>query len=167
MNSISKNQHAKNYSNIMLNLNFNNSKDYNLTESSSKKTTVSNDLKLVNKLYEFKNNMIHESCFNSSEIDNIYDFVKDYVENYPNGIILIVSDLVDIKNNLLINIILKYNLKHIIFHAKNSKNGYSDKYENINSMKKSVREAYNMVKDNQSILICGVEQNFDFFSALY
>lgn len=123
---------------------------------------------LVNKSYEFRNNMIHESYFNASEIRNIDNFVHDYVSRYPKGVLLIVNNTHNSEHTILVHNFLQHKIKYTIF-LSNQDAKFSNCMENgtatiSRNIKQAAQFAHNMATNGQAILFCGVNQSFDLFS---
>jgi len=148
-----------------------NSKPMTSNEFANKTVSSKRDLALVSKSYELNNNIIQESYFDTDGMENANEFVSDYANSYPNGVILVLNEIGYKKDADLLALQLKSELKYIIFcNGKGTgiKRPFdNDKQIDAKDISTAVKAAYEMVIDGQAILFQGVNKNFDLFSYLY
>lgn len=119
------------------------------------------------KSYELINETIQESYFEYDDADNDGDFISDFANCYPAGIILVVNEKNSKVNSL--NFSLGKNLHHTIYCNSKTNSGNTDpsiktEVDNINMAAKT---AYNLAKNGQAILFQGVDKRFDFISHIF
>ena len=122
----------------------------------------------VNKSYELSDKFILESYFSTNDMENANEFVSDYANNYPNGVILVLNEM-EIQNETeLLTSQLKSQLKHIIVcNNKRELKSLNHKPIFSQNLKQAAQTAYNMAIDGQAILFQGVSKNFDLLSHIY
>ncbi len=121
----------------------------------------------VTKSFELVGKIISESYFEVDYSDT--EFINDYSSNHKNGIILIMTEMM---NETEINFFTKHlkdKLRYIIYYNGdvsqfNIQNSKGLTFIRTFSLKAAVAEAYRKVKDGQAIVFPTVEPNFDFFS---
>ena len=135
------------------------------------KKAYDNSKAFVNKSYEMVNNSLHESYFDMEGMDNARDFIDDFSDLYPNGIILVINNFKKSTDIDLLTSVFKNKLIYLIVYSQiiekaslfSSENHKKIETKNFNC---AVKTAYNLASNGQVILFQGVDKNFDLFSYL-
>jgi hypothetical protein len=124
--------------------------------------------KEVSKSFEVTAKAIQESYFETSFDEDDIEFISDFANSQKNGIILILSELMDEYEINYITTHMGHKIKYIIYYNGDAshlrlKPARGLTFIRTFSLKSAVIAAYNHASKGMAIVLPKIDQNFDLF----